>query len=291
MKRLFILIFCCLLGVNMNAGKPIKQLNKACQLYFDGKYSQASKVFEAVFESDGNYFALYSAGCSARLAGDYRRAAVLFERCISGGYYEDGDVYFRLAECFLNENDKENALAALETGWADFPQNQQILLGLINFYVTNGDVSEELIALLRLAQGNDPGYASLYYMEGNVHSALGNYEEAIAAYEKSNEVDPAFEYGLIGIGTLHYDRASDLYGKIIAEEENADYEILLKEFRTSLEAAIEPLEKAFRMTSDEDLKVSIAKRLVSIFGYFKEDDERYNEVYEKYAGIAAESQY
>ena len=122
-------------------------------------------------------------------------------------------------------------------------------------------------------------------MEGDIHNKLGHKEEAIAAYLKSNEINPDYEFGLIGIGILYYNEALELQEKASTEFDQAKYDAIMVEFEAALKNAIEPFEKAFNITKDNDIKVSIAEYLKNIYYRFRDNGPEYQEGYQKYSSI------
>ncbi|MBO8485960.1 MAG: hypothetical protein IAB78_06005 [Bacteroidetes bacterium] len=271
-----------------------KYLNEGMNAYMLGDLGKASEMFakaadvvaaEPVCEVDTT--ATYYAGFTAWMNKDYAHAKDYFEACIEASYFEDGEVYAKLADCQLNLADTTAAKTVLEEGFAAFPQNQSILIGLINFYLESGDEPDRLFELLDKAKENEPNNASLYYVEGNIHKELGEIDQAVASYLKSNEINPEYEFGLIGIGILYYEQALDLQEQAQNEFDDAKYMELVSQFETVLKKAIEPFEKAFNVTKDEGIKVSIAEYLKNIFYRFRDQGQEYSDGYKKYDAIVA----
>ena len=262
--------------------------------YMLGDLKAASTSFEkAVNASESaptpsiDTMAVYNAGFTAWMTQDYAKAEPFFKRCLDLGYAEDGEVYAKLADIYSNLDKKEDAKSILEQGFAAFPQNQSIIIGLINYYIESGEQPDELFALLDVAKKNEPDNASLYYVEGDIHNKLGHKDEAIAAYLKSNEINPDYEFGLIGIGILYYNEALEIQEKAASEFDDAKYAALIEEFEAALMNAIEPFEKAFSITKDNQIKVTIAEYLKNIYYRFRDKDPKYEEGYNKYSTIVA----
>lgn len=229
----------------------------------------------------------YNAGFTAWSLQDYSSAAKYFQKCVDAKYYEDGEVYAKLSDCYSKLGDKEKAKAVLEDGFKAFPQSQSILIGLINFYIESGDDPDRLFSLLDEAKKNEPNNASLYYVEGNIHKQLGDTEKAVAAYNEANKVDPNYEFGFIGIGILYYEKALELQDKAQAELDDAKYMALIEEFETALKNAIEPFEKAYAVSKSDDIKVNIAEYLKNIYYRFRSESPEYQANYEKYDRVVS----
>ena len=269
-----------------------KYVEQGMNSYLFGDLKSASTYFEkAVKASESapdpviDTMAVYNAGFTAWMTQDYARAESFFKKCLDLGYVEDGEVYAKLADIYSNLDKKDEAKSTLEEGFKAYPQNQSIIIGLINYYIESGEQPDELFALLDVAKKNEPNNASLYYVEGDIHNKLGHKEEAIAAYKKSNEINPDYEFGLIGIGILYYNEALELQEKASTEFDQAKYDAIMVDFEAALKNAIEPFEKAFSITKDNDIKVSIAEYLKNIYYRFRDQGPEYQEGYQKYSSI------
>ena len=270
-----------------------KYVADAYNAYQFGDLLGASNLFAKAAEVSGtaplsnlDKDALYNAGFTAWMAKDYALAVKYFEECLANDYYyDDGEVFAKLADTYKNLGKGEEVVKVLEAGFAKFPQSQSILIGLINYYLDNKQDPARLFELIDLAKQNEPNNASLYYVEGNINKELGKNEEAIAAYYKCAEINPEYEFGYIGAGILYYELAVKLSEEASNEFDDAKYNALVEQFEKALLDAIDPFEKAFATTKDENLKVSIAEYLKNIYYRFISRGSEYEEGYKKYDAI------
>lgn len=266
-----------------------KYVSEAFNKYTFGDVATASKLFEKAADVEAlaplskiDTSVIYNAGFTAMAAKDNERALKFFKRCYDlGYYYEGGEVFARLAEV-----DTLNTKKYLEEGFSKFPQSQSILIGLINYYLKNNEDTETLFGLLDKAKANEPNNASLFYVEGNIRAQLGQIDKAVVAYEECAKINPEYEYGFIGEGTMFYNRAIELQTKAQEEIDDAKYMALVKEFEESLKSCIAPFEKAFEITKDANIKAGIASYLKNAFYRFREEAAENQTKYEKYAEIA-----
>lgn len=266
-----------------------KYVSEAFNKYTFGDVATASKLFEKAADVEAlaplskiDTSVIYNAGFTAMAAKDNERALKFFKRCYDFGYYyEGGEVFARLAEV-----DTLNTKKYLEEGFSKFPQSQSILIGLINYYLKNNEDTETLFGLLDKAKANEPNNASLFYVEGNIRAQLGQIDKAVVAYEECAKINPEYEYGYIGEGTMFYNRAIELQTKAQEEIDDAKYMALVKEFEESLKSCIAPFEKAFEITKDANIKAGIASYLKNAFYRFREESAENQTKYEKYAEIA-----
>ena len=266
-----------------------KYVSEAFNKYTFGDVATASELFEKAADVEAlaplskiDTSVIYNAGFTAMAAKDNERALKFFKRCYDlGYYYEGGEVFARLAEV-----DTLNTKSYLEEGFSKFPQSQSILIGLINYYLKNNEDPETLFGLLDKAKANEPNNASLFYVEGNIRAQLGQIDKAVVAYEECAKINPEYEYGYIGEGTMFYNRAIELQTKAQEEIDDAKYMALVKEFEESLKSCIAPFEKAFEITKDANIKAGIASYLKNAFYRFREESAENQTKYEKYSEIA-----
>ena len=249
-----------------------KFYDDAMNYYSLEDYSNAAVNFAKAYEASmtepfatPNEDALYNAGFVAWASQDWEAAKKYFEECMAIGYfYENGEVYAKLSDIYAKLGDKAASVAVLEKGFTAYPQSQSILIGLINYYLESGENTDRLFELIAEAKKNEPDTVSLYYVEGNIHKQLGNTEKAIAAYKECAVVDPNYDFGYHGLGAYYYDIAVELSEKAAQELDDAKYNALVKEYEQYLLDAIEPFEKAFAVSKNEQVQLNCAEYLKNI---------------------------
>jgi len=257
---------------------------KSCE-YFGKAYSVTTLEPSTKIDT----LSLFYAAQTAVWAGDMAKAKDYFTTCIEKYNYENGsgDVHAKLADIYLQEGNNEKAKALLEQGFEVFPQGQSIIIGLINYYLTNNEDPTKLFTLLDKAKANEPTNASLYYVEGNINAELGEFEKAIEAYEKCSEINPNYEFGYIGKGQMFYKKAIEIQEKAQTEMDDAKYMALVKEFEDCLKNCIPPFEKAYEITKDEAVKEGISEYVKNASFRFRTEPE-YQAIYEKYSKMVSE---
>ncbi len=271
-----------------------KYNDEAYNAYTMGDMAKASRCFEQAVNAAGtaplsqiDTNAIYNAAFTAYNAEDLNRAKGLFEKCLGYNYFGDsGEVFAKLADITDKLGDKAGAMNYLNQGRAKFPGSQTIIIGLINEYMAAGD-NDQVFALLREAQKNEPNNSSLFYVEGETLAKMGREEEALAAYDKASAVNPAYEYGYIGKGKYLYDKAVEIQDKANAESDDAKYMALMAEFEKSLKGCIEPFEKAFEVTKDPGIKGAVAEYLKNACFRFRTESADFQAKYDKYNSFLA----
>ncbi len=284
-----------------------KYLDEGMNSYMLEDYSSASKKFEKAAEAAGSAplskvdsTALYNAGFTAWMVKDYPRAKTFFQKCLDVNYYyEDGEVFAKLADVNKNLGDSEAARQVLERGFGLFPQSQSILIGLINYYVESGSDTDRLFVLIDEAKRNEPNNASLYYVEGNIYNELRQKEadpakaesllnKAVAAYDACAGIDATYVFGHIGKGVMFYNIAIELQDKAANELDDKKWMALTEQFEAALMSALDPFEKAYEASTDNALKVNIAEYLKNIYYRFSSKGAEYEQGYNKYNTIVKE---
>ncbi len=275
-----------------------KYLDEGMNAYQFGDLAKASRLFENAAEAAAaepyaqiDTTAIYNAGYTAWAAQDYARAQKFFEKCLDAKYYyEGGEVYAKLGEIYAKLGDPKKGAEILEQGFVMFPQSQSILIGLINYYVESGEDTDRLFVLIDGAKKNEPNNASLYYVEGNIYKELKQIDKAVEAYYKCADINPEYEFGFIGAGILYYELAIELQEKASNELDDAKWAALNKEFEQALRNALDPFEKAFAVSKDNQLKVSIAEYLKNIYYRFSSEGPEFEAGYKKYDEIVKTGQ-
>ena len=275
-----------------------KYLDEGMNSYTFGDLVKASQLFEKAVEASAtaplskvDTTALYNAGYTAWAVKDYERAKNFFEQCLAANYYyEGGEVYAKLGDVYTNLGDAKKGAELLEQGFVKFPQSQSILIGLINYYMTSGENADRLFVLIDEAKKNEPNNASLYYVEGNIYKELKNYDKAVESYMKCAEINPEYEFGFIGAGILYYERAVELSEQASNEFDDKKYNALVEQFEQALLDALEPFEKAYNVTKDNTLKVSIAEYLKNIYYRNISKGAEYEAAYNKYNEVVKTGQ-
>lgn len=267
-----------------------KLIESASNSYRLGRYEESSYDFEYAAKAlatapssqiDTN--SIYNAAIAAQLAGNDDRAKVFYEKCANIGYYgDDGVVYYKLSEIATKKGDQAESLRLLQEGFVKMPESQMLLIGLINYYVTSGENSDEIFVLLDKAKANDPSNVSLYQVEGDIHKKLGETDQALASYDKCISIDPNYEYGYIGKGILYYDQAVEYQALANEEMDDAKWKVLDEKFEESLKACIPPFEKAFDVTKDETVKKGVSEYLKNACYRFISEGDEYQQKYDKY---------
>ena len=266
-----------------------KIANEALSEYLGGNFEKAANLFKQAAACAENPILgkvdslnTYYTALVSNMAGNNEQAIDYYKRCLDLGFYQNGNTFSNLAEVYRSSGDTLACKDVLEKGFVQFPENDGILIGLINLYIDSKDDTGRLFELIHAAQNLNPTNASLFYVEGNVYKQLGDVENAAKLYLKSAEVDPKYTFGPLGLGALYYDKAIELQTKAGEELDDNKYFALIKEMDGYLEKAIDPFEKSFNLTEDNELKSAIAEYLKNIYFRLRDKNPEYEALSKKY---------
>ena len=104
-------------------------------------------------------------------------------------------------------------------------------------------------------------------------------------------MDPTYVYGIYAVGNAYFEMAVDVQDEMdkLDLRDVEGYEKLLAEFEQDLMNSIEPFEKAFAMTEDQDVKVAVASALKQVYFRFREKGPEYADGYAKYEAFLKEA--
>lgn len=274
-----------------------KFINDAYTSYTLHRYAESSEGFEQAAAAAAtaplsmvDTSSIYSAGVTASVAGDLERTKKFMQECLNLGYDAKGEVYARLAEVAEKEGDTQKSKEYLESGFLKNASNQTILVGLINYYLNNEESSDRVFELFATAEANEPNNPSLYANEGSAYAKLGNEEKALEAFRKAGEVDPNYIYGYTGEGSYWLTKAAKLLDEATVTEDYKKWESLVNEANEIYKKCMEPFEKAFNLTTDDQVKLGCAEYLKSIYYRFSSDSDDYMAKYKEYDAYVKERQ-
>ena len=266
--------------------------------YALGNYEVAAENFENSLSCVDNpvinkvdTMMVYNTGLMYNAIGDNDKAKEYYTQCIELGYDANGEISSSLAAILMAEGDTEGAKACLNAAFQKYPASQSVLVALINLYIESNDDPQKILDLIHAAQANEPTNPTLVYAEGNVYFNTGDFEKAIEYYQKSYDMDSTYVFGIYAVGNTYFEMAVDVQDEMdkLDLRDVEGYEKLLAEFEQDLTNSIEPFEKAFAMTDDQDVKVAVASALKQVYFRFRDRGPEYADGYAKYEAFLKES--
>ena len=224
----------------------------------------------------------YYAGRMYLEVGNNAAAKDYFEKCLAIGYYGDnGSIYPYLSGAVTALGDEEKGVQVLEEGFAKFPEEPNILVGLINYYLVKEGGENKLLDLIDKAKKAMPDNVSVYRVEGNIYVRLGDFENAEKAYKAAIELGPNDADAYLSLGGYYIDRGAEYFNKAQETMDDAEWERLIGEYNKELIKSLEPLEK-FMEIADEARKQDVAPTLRQVYFQLRNLDPAYQEKFDYY---------
>ncbi|MDR2027099.1 MAG: tetratricopeptide repeat protein [Prevotellaceae bacterium] len=282
-------------------GKNTKKLNEKFSLlaaqtkqeafnkYNLSKYDEAVEFFGLAVNcldetGEIDSLSIYYAGVIAIEAKNYAAAEKYLRRAVDINYIENGDAYFYLSEALKEGGKKDESREILEKGIVAYPENQQLIIALINSYIAAQKDPKDIIPFIKKAQEKEATNINLYIVEGDLLERLDDMEGAEKCYVKATEIDPDNFFGYYKRGLLHFNLGAK-YNDQAMQEKDKEYERLLDLADRELRNALPFLEEAFKRNADE---ISTIQALKEINFRFRVENDKYKQDYEKYSKMLEE---
>jgi tetratricopeptide (TPR) repeat protein len=252
-----------------------------------GKYAESVDLFGLTLDCSAalgviDSMSIYHAGVIAFEAKNYAVSEKYLRKAVEIGYIENGEAYANLAESLKELGKADEARDVLEKGMVHNPENQRIVIALINSYTATGKDPNDIIPLIRKAQEVEKDNIGLYLVEGDLYEKMNDLDNAIKSYNKAMELAPNDFMGPYKLGILYFNRGAKYSAEADAEKENKEYERLSTLANEELKRSLPFLEKAFELNPVE---ISTIQALKEINFRFRTENEKYKQDADKYTKL------
>lgn len=255
-------------------------INEASNFYALKNYNDAYENFVKSIELGENplvnyvdTLVLYYGGLSAQLAGRLEEAISMYNKSIQYGFTSEGGIYYNIYEAYTGLEKPEEGVRFLEEGFTKFPNNQNVLYSLINFYINRGEDPSKVLVYLKKAQEQDPNEPSLYFAEGILYDKLEKPEDAADSYKKALEIKPDFFDAAYNLGAIYYNigvKFIEEANKVPARE-TEKYDALWAKANDYFKKCIPFIERAHEIDPKDRNSLETLKNLY--FRYRNENEE------------------
>ena len=282
-----------------NAYTDFQMFVAAAHAYEMAYAVQKSPAYEKEKNADLPYIAgyLYTVDGQQNPSSLEKGVNILNEALASGFADEKGDIYYYLYMCYYLQMDSpvraanlERAKQVLMEGLAKFPNNDNIVEGLINIYTSedaNVGNPADLIEMVDKALERDPKNSGLWYGRGRIFYSMKDFDKSIESFKKVVELTPEDAYTWYYIGYFYVNKADAMNEEFnqrdikSSKEWNEEMDKILAVYKEGLPY----MEKAFEMKPEFNF-VETLKALT----FRLRDEEGMMEKYEKYNSIYKEMQ-
>jgi tetratricopeptide (TPR) repeat protein len=243
--------------------------------YKEGKFAEALNSFETILKiTPTDSAVMFNCAIAAEKAGDKEKAKTYYNNLIAQKY-PDVKVYLLLASLYREEKNEAKAFEVVQKGRAMFPEDNNLMIEELNYYLANGR-SAEAIASLEKAIAADPGNASLYLAQGNMLDKAGQSEKAAESYKKAISIRPDYFDAYYNLGAMYFNQGAEMANKAndIPTKEIQKYNDAKKKFDAKFREAQPYLEKAWELNPTDVSTMTSLKQL-----YMRlEETEKLNKV-------------
>jgi len=223
-----------------------KDFNKALEMFELSLKIESAPIFKNIIDTS----MMYNCGLAALNAKNYDKAIEYFQKAAQYGY-NGGVTYSLLRSAYIEKGDSINALKTLQEGFEKYPNDLNMIVDLVNYYITAQKV-EDALKYLNIAKEKEPNNPSFYFAEGTLYEKLNDFEKAEAAYRKATEIDPNSFNAWYNLGVLYYNKAVKIFDAATNEKDDLKYNQLLEQGNEVLKQCIPFLEQAHKIDPKEE---------------------------------------
>lgn len=219
---------------------------------------------------------IYNAGLAAYKGESWGKAIEFFQRSAKNDY--NGDVsYYYTFKAYQAKGDTTAAVNILHESFEKYPENEAIIVELINHYINAGK-PDESIKYIDLAIAKQPDNVSFYTAKGSTLERLDRQDEAIEVYKEAIEKDNSQFTPYYNLGVIYYNRATSFLNEAtqLPPSATAEYDEKVAKGNELLKQALPYFEKAYELDNSE---MAILESLKLIY-YRLQMNEKYKEVNE-----------
>jgi tetratricopeptide (TPR) repeat protein len=239
----------------------------------------SSDIYVGVIDS-GIYF---NAGLAAYNGKMFEQAIKYFQKCAEMKY-EGTMPYFLMYNCYMGLKDMANAEATLKKVFQIYPDDKDVIMQLVDFYINN-DKLDEAYESLKVAKEKNPNDHTLYWAEGVIYMRQDKYDLAITALTKAIELKGDQYDTQFNLGVCYYNKAVEMFQKANEIMDAQKYNVAVGEANAIFIKAIPFFEKAYELKPDDIDSLKNLKEL-----YFRlrtvnpQYEAKYNEIMKKLEG-------
>jgi tetratricopeptide (TPR) repeat protein len=231
------------------------------------EFEPALKAFESVLSFNAmDTLSMVNAAFSADRAGETTKAKTYFTKLVAL-QYSDPNVYRLLSKIHMTEGDSAKALEVIQAGRKVLPQDTNLLLDEINYYLASGRHNEAL-PRLNEAISKDTTNHILFFARGNLYDKSGQTEKAQTDYEKAISLKPDYFDAYYNLGAMYFNQGADMANKAnnIPASEQKRYDAAKKAADDKFRQAMPYLEKALELSPDDRSTLLSLKQLYARIG-------------------------
>lgn len=244
-------------------------LNMGIEAYNEKDYGLSRDMFMGAAEASErsgvtDTLAIYNAGLAAEQAEDYTTALTQYGLAAEKGYL-GAQMYVYIANVYTGMEDTEGYLKTIQDGRVKYPEDADLIVYELNYYLKNGQY-EEAENNLKLAIAKEPDNKQLHFSLGVVYDNLGQTDKAAMAYQDAINVDGEYFDAVYNMGALYFNNGVEMNNAANEIEDNTKYQAKKDEAKASFVTALPFLEKAHELDSKDLGAMQSLKTLYASIG-------------------------
>ncbi len=247
-------------------------IGDGADLFKDGKYAESRAAFEQAAGISTKLFnrvdtlALYNSALAAEKTGDKAYALKTYSQ-VAGMGYGGPKMYNLIAQLQLDQKDTVAAMATLNKGRAQYPEDNNLLLTMLNMYLATGK-DKEAFDQMDQAITADPSNANLHFAKGSLADKLGKEDVAQTCYKKAIELKADYFEPNYNLGAMIFNSAAEMVNKAnkIPLDKQAEFNAAKKKYEEKFREAIPYLEQARTINPNDRSTVQSWKEIDTRIG-------------------------
>ncbi|MCL3781192.1 tetratricopeptide repeat protein [Prolixibacteraceae bacterium JC049] len=264
-------------------------MDQAIKAYEAKDFDKATVSFEKVLELENlpimqkdnpsvDTAIIFNAGLSAYNAKNWEKAIKHYTEAAKYGY-NGPRTYSLIVETYTQMGDTAMQEKTLQEGFLKYPEDNNLLFGMINFYLLTSQDPSKAMEYVDMAIEKDPNNASIHFAKGTLLDKLEMPAEAIKAYVKAVEIKPDYFDAYYNLGAVYYNIGVKIYEETstIPASEVEKFDAVVNRSNAEFKKAIPYLEKALEVDPNNKETMETLKTLF----YRLKMMDKYNEMQNK----------
>lgn len=225
----------------------------------------------------------FNAGLAAYNGKQFEKAIPYFQKCTEMKY-EGTMPYSLMYYSYMGLKDIPNAEATLKKAFEVYPDNQDVILQLVDFYMNNNKL-QDAFSYINMAKSKDANNFSLFWAEGVLYMKQEKWDEAITCLRRSTELKGDQFDTQFNLGVCYYNKAVEMFKQAETIMDINKYNAAIKPANETFENAIPYFEKANTLKPEDLDSLKNLKELYFRLRTVKPEYEtKYNETVKKLEG-------
>ncbi len=192
---------------------------------------------------------------------DYDQAIEYYNELMNDGY--DGeDLYYNLANAYINKENKDKAAEVIATGLAKYPNSDMLIRENVNLKLSEGKGTEAVADLEKLLEARPDDYTLMFALGtiyGDDSKDIYDGDKAVNYYMQAINAKPDYYDAVYNLGALYInmsnkikEQADEITGFSKAEMEQ--YDKLIQEANALIETGLPYVRQAYEAQPTPEVK-------------------------------------